>query len=322
MRRDDCRLGGSKLAASAKGAPVFAGLPLTRTLLMGVINVTPDSFSDGGEALEARAAVARGLALLEDGADILDVGGESTRPGAAPVAAGEEIARVVPVVRELAAAGAPVSIDTRRAVVMEAAIASGARIVNDVTALTGDARSLSVVAETGVAVILMHMQGEPATMQLAPHYEDAATEVYDWLVERVAACEAAGIRRQRVAVDPGIGFGKTVEHNLDILAGLDKYEQLGCALVLGVSRKSFIGRLSRNEPPKQRLPGSLAAGLAAVTRGAHILRVHDVGETRQALAIWRSIAEAGRSASNTEAAQKDHPNGVTAVTAEKRTDVR
>ncbi|MGE5441611.1 MAG: dihydropteroate synthase [Bacteroidota bacterium] len=272
--------------------PVFAGLPLTRTLLMGVVNVTPDSFSDGGEVLDAPGAVARGSAMLDAGADILDVGGESTRPGAAPVTVAEEIARVVPVVRELAAAGAPVSIDTRRAAVMEAAIASGARIVNDVTALTGDPRSRSLIAETGVSVILMHMQGEPATMQLAPHYEDAAREVHGWLAEQVAACEAAGIGRQRIAVDPGIGFGKTADYNLEILAALDKYAALGCALVVGVSRKSFIGRLSRGEPPKQRLPGSLAAALAAVARGAHILRVHDVGETRQALSVWHAIAEA------------------------------
>ncbi len=272
---------------------MFAGLPLTRTLLMGVINVTPDSFSDGGEALEARAAVARGAAMLQDGADILDVGGESTRPGAAPVAVAEEIARVVPVVRELAAAGALVSIDTRRAAVMEAAIASGARIVNDVTALTGEARARSLIAKAGVSVILMHMQGEPATMQLAPSYEDAASEVYDWLAEQVAVCEGAGIGRQRIAVDPGIGFGKTADHNLEILAALDKYAALGCALVVGVSRKGFIGRLSRDEPPKQRLPGSLAAALAAVARGAHILRVHDVAETRQALSVWHAITEGG-----------------------------
>jgi dihydropteroate synthase len=230
--------------------------------------------------------------MLQDGADILDVGGESTRPGAAPVAVAEEIARVVPVVRELAAAGALVSIDTRRAAVMEAAIASGARIVNDVTALTGEARARSLIANAGVSVILMHMQGEPATMQLAPSYENAASEVYDWLVEQVEVCEGAGIGRQRIAVDPGIGFGKTADHNLEILAALDKYAALGCALVVGVSRKSFIGRLSRDEPPKQRLPGSLAAALAAVARGADILRVHDVAETRQALSVWHAITEA------------------------------
>jgi dihydropteroate synthase len=290
--RDDDRRRCIEAGGDRRGRqPVFAGLPLTRTLLMGVINVTPDSFSDGGEVLDAAAAVARGLAMLEDGADILDVGGESTRPGATPVTEAEEIARVVPVVGGLAAAGAPVSIDTRRPAVMEAAIANGARIVNDVTALTGDPRSCRLIAETGASVILMHMQGEPATMQLAPHYEDAAHEVQGWLAERVAACQAAGIGRGRIAVDPGIGFGKTVDHTLDILAALDRYAGLGCALVVGVSRKSFIGRLSRNEPPKRRLPGSLAAALAAVARGAHILRVHDVGETRQALAVWHAIAD-------------------------------
>ena len=191
------------------GCRTFAGLPLTRTLVMGVVNVTPDSFSDGGETLDTRAAVARGLAMLDDGADIIDVGGESTRPGASPVRPAEEIARVAPVVLALSGAGAVVSVDTRHAAVMRAAIDSGARIVNDITALTGDPASIAVVTRTSVSVLLMHMQGEPSTMQLAPHYEDAAHEVCDWLAGRVAACDAAGIPRDRMAVDPGIGFGKT-----------------------------------------------------------------------------------------------------------------
>jgi dihydropteroate synthase len=260
---------------------------------MGVVNVTPDSFSDGGETLDTRAAVARGLKMLDDGADIIDVGGESTRPGASPVRPAEEVARVAPVVLALSGAGAVVSVDTRHAAVMRAAIDNGARIVNDITALTGDPASIAVVTRANVSVVLMHMQGEPSTMQLAPHYEDAAHEVRDWLAGRVAACDAAGIPRDRVAVDPGIGFGKTTSHNLDIIAKLDEYARLGCALVIGVSRKSFIGRLSGGEQPKERLAGSLAAALAAVQRGAHILRVHDVAETRQALSVWRAIAEAG-----------------------------
>ena len=260
---------------------------------MGVVNVTPDSFSDGGETAVAAAAVERGLALAEEGADIIDVGGESTRPGAAPVSTEEELVRVLPVVRELAAAGVRVSIDTRRAEVMEAAITAGVGIVNDVTALTGDRRSLNVVAAAGVCVVLMHMQGEPQTMQLAPSYRDAAREVYRWLADRVAACETAGIARDRIAVDPGIGFGKTIEHNVDILARLGLYRTLGAAVVVGVSRKTFIARLSRGEPPKHRLAGSIAAALAAVAHGAHILRVHDVAETRQALDVWQAIDAAG-----------------------------
>lgn len=260
---------------------------------MGVVNVTPDSFSDGGEAFDNRAAVARGMALLGEGADFIDVGGESTRPGARPVSEADELSRVLPVVRELSASGATVSIDTRHASVMEAAIDAGARIVNDVTALTGDDRSLEVVANRDVSVVLMHMKGDPRTMQTDPRYEDVAAEVFEWLSRRVAVCEAAGIPRSRLAVDPGIGFGKTVEHNLQILAQLGVYRPLGCALLIGVSRKSFIARLSDNEPPRERLGGSLAAGLAAIQRNAHILRVHDVAATRQAVRVWRAIADTG-----------------------------
>jgi dihydropteroate synthase len=284
------RLGGRGGAGNGRSGS-FAGLPLTRTLVMGVVNVTPDSFSDGGETLDPAAAVARGLAMLDEGADIIDVGGESTRPGAAPITAAEEIARVTPVIRALSKAGALVSVDTRRSAVMRAAIESGATIINDITALSGDPGSIQLVGEAGASVILMHMQGEPPTMQQAPHYNDAAYEVCDWLAERVAACEAAGIPPGRLAVDPGIGFGKTVGHNLEILADLDKYVALRCAIVVGVSRKSFIGRLSRGEQPRRRLAGSLAGALAAASRGADILRVHDVADTRQALAIWEAIAE-------------------------------
>ena len=270
----------------------FAGLAMDRPQVMGVINVTPDSFSDGGDRFDHGRAVADGLAMLEAGASILDVGGESTRPGAEPVPEDEELRRVLPTVRGLAEAGAKVSIDTRRARVMAEALEAGATVINDVTALAGDAESLSVAAEAAAPVILMHMQGEPRTMQQEPRYADAALDVYDWLAERIAACEAAGIPRVRLAIDPGIGFGKTLEHNLQILDSLALFHGLGCAIVLGVSRKSFIGRLSGAEQPKQRVPGSLAAALAGLERGVQIVRVHDVAETVQAFDIWRAIAMA------------------------------
>jgi dihydropteroate synthase len=258
---------------------------------MGVVNVTPDSFSDGGEAFDTPTAIARGLALVADGADIIDVGGESTRPGAEPLPIVEEISRILPIVRELAAAGVLVSIDTRHADVMWAAIDAGAVIVNDVTGLTGDDRSLEVVSQSGASVVLMHMQGSPRTMQRSPHYGNVLRDVRDWLSERISVCQAAGIDKSRIAVDPGIGFGKTVEHNVEILARFAFYRHLGCALVVGVSRKSFIARLSREKPPQERLGGSLAAMLSAVQRGAHIVRVHDVAATRQALDVWSAIGD-------------------------------
>lgn len=273
--------------------PAFAGVAMDRPRLMGVINVTPDSFSDGGERFDPGRAIADGLAMLAAGAALLDVGGESTRPGAEPVEVEEELRRVVPVVRGLAAEGAIVSIDSRHARVMAAALDAGAAVINDVTALAGDPESLALAARAGVPVVLVHMQGEPRTMQADPRYADAALDVFDFLAERVAACEAAGIPRDRIAVDPGIGFGKTLEHNLEILDQMALYHDLGCVLLLGVSRKGFIGRLSGGAPPKARLPGSLAAALAGVARGVQILRVHDVAETAQALAVWQGIALAG-----------------------------
>ena len=278
--------------SATEAAPSFAGLSLDKPRLFGVINVTPDSFSDGGEALALSEALKRGRTMLDDGADILDVGGESTRPGAEPVSAEEERARVVPVVKGLSEMGALVSIDTRRAEVMAAAIDAGAGIVNDVTALTGDQDSLGLVADRGVAVVLMHMQGEPGSMQENPQYENAAEDVFGTLKARFEACEEAGIRRHRIAVDPGIGFGKTVDHNLEILNRLDIYRGLGLPVLLGVSRKSFIAKLSRGEAPKDRVPGSLAAVLAAWAQGVRMFRVHDVAETRQALAVAQAIGEA------------------------------
>ena len=247
-------------------AGTFARLSLEKPRILGIINVTPDSFSDGGEALAVEDAARRGKAMLDAGADILDVGGESTRPGAEPVGIDEEIARVLPVVRVLSDLGALVSIDTRRAPVMEAAIEAGAAIINDVTALSHDPDSLGFVVASGQPVILMHMLGEPGTMQDNPQYEDTARDVFDYLKQRVAACEAAGIEPNRIAVDPGIGFGKTLVHNLDILARLDLYRDFGYPVLLGASRKTFIGKLSDDATPKDRLGGSLAAVLVAAAQ--------------------------------------------------------
>ncbi|MBL8659476.1 MAG: dihydropteroate synthase [Rhodospirillales bacterium] len=269
----------------------FAGVRLDRTRVMGVVNVTPDSFSDGGEAFATDAAISRALAMVDAGADFIDIGGESTRPGSEGVAIDEELARVVPVVAALAARGVRISVDTRHPEVMAAALDAGAAIVNDITALTGDARSLPLVAGRRAGVVLMHMQGDPRTMQDAPCYDDAAADVRAWLTARRDECLAAGVPAGQIALDPGIGFGKTVDHNLRILSRLAEYRALGCALLVGVSRKSFIARLSRSEPPQGRLAGSLAAALAAVARGAHIVRVHDVEATVQALKVWSAIAD-------------------------------
>jgi dihydropteroate synthase len=278
-------------AASAPRAP-WAGLGFARPLLMGIVNVTPDSFSDGGDHGEAAAAIAHGRAMLEQGADILDVGGESTRPGAAPVSSDEEIRRIEPVVRALAAAGAVVSIDTRHAATMATALAAGARIINDVTALTGDPASTEFAARSGAPVVLMHMLGEPQNMQQDPQYRCAPLDVLDYLQERIAACAAAGIDRRRIVVDPGVGFGKRLRHNLQILATLSLLHLTGSAILLGASRKSFIpSATAKIEPPKARLPGSLAAELAALDQGAQILRVHDVAETRQAIQVRQGMQQ-------------------------------
>jgi dihydropteroate synthase len=260
---------------------------------MGIVNVTPDSFSDGGEFVDPEVAIRHAQRLLDEGAEIIDVGGESTRPGSAPTPPEEEARRVVPVVRALAEAGVVVSIDTRHALVMRAALGAGARIVNDVTGFTGDPDSLAVVAAAKAPVVLMHMKGEPATMQDLAVYDDVVVEVADWLAARIAACEEAGIPRENIIVDPGIGFAKTGPHNLEVMARLATFHGLGCGILIGASRKSFIGRLARAATPKDRLPGSLAVALAALAQGAHILRVHDVAATRQAVAVWQSILDAG-----------------------------
>lgn len=276
---------------TAPRAP-FAGLPWAPgdlPAIMAIINVTPDSFSDGGQFADAAAAITHGHVLAQAGAHILDIGGESTRPGAAPVSIEEELRRVLPVVTALAAAGLTVSIDTRHAPVMRAALGAGATLVNDVTALAGDPDSLATVALAGAPVVLMHMRGQPRTMQHAPAYADAPLDIYDVLGTRVAACEAAGISRDRIAVDPGIGFGKGFDHNLQLLAGLGLFQGLGCPVLLGVSRKSFIARIDPDAAPDRRLAGSLAAALAGLNRGAQIIRAHDVAETLQAVRIWRAI---------------------------------
>ena len=281
-----------QLASLTAKRPDWAGLALDRPLVMGVVNVTPDSFSDGGDFADPVSAIAAGRAMLAEGADIVDIGGESTRPGAAPVSPEEEIARVAPVIAALVDSGAVVSIDTRHAAVMEAALAKGARIVNDVSALTGDPASSRVVARAGAAVVLMHMKGEPATMQREPVYADAPIEVANYLALRIADCAAAGIGAERIVVDPGIGFGKRKAHNLEILERIALLHTLGCGLLLGVSRKSLIGALSNAAPPKDRLPGSLAGALHGLSQGVQLLRVHDVAATRQAIAIWQGIAAA------------------------------
>jgi dihydropteroate synthase len=266
-------------------------------LVMGVVNVTPDSFSDGGRFFDPVAALAHARRLIAAGADMLDVGGESTRPGATAVSAEDEIARVVPLIRALRAETAtPISVDTMKPEVARAAIAAGASLWNDVTALRHAPDSLEVAAELGCEVVLMHMQGEPQTMQAAPRYDDVVAEVAGFLLQRAEVALAAGVARERIWLDPGIGFGKhVIRHNLPLLAGLDRIVALGFPVLLGVSRKRFIAALDDDAAPDQRLGGSIAAALAGVAAGAAAVRVHDVRETVQALRVWRAIAEAGSS---------------------------
>lgn len=257
--------------------------------VMGVVNVTPDSFSDGGRHLDPAAAIAAGLAMAEAGAALVDVGGETTRPRAAPTPPREERRRILPVIRALAAAGVTVSVDTRNAATMAEALAAGARVVNDVSALTHDPDAARVVAEAGCPVVLMHMRGTPATMHAHARYRDVAGEVAAELALRIAAAEAAGIAPEAIAIDPGIGFAKTGEQNLALLPRLPLLLGLGRPLVVGVSRKRFIGTLAGEPVAARRLPGSLAAALHAASLGAAILRVHDVPETLQALSVWRAL---------------------------------
>jgi dihydropteroate synthase len=265
---------------------------LDQPQVMGIINATPDSFSDGSAYADSRAAAEAGAVMAGEGAAIIDVGGESTRPGAAPVWEGDEIERVLPVIQQLAAGGAAVSIDTRKSGVMQAAIGAGARLINDVSALNWDPLAAEVVAAAGIPVVLMHHQGDPATMQDAPRYDDVLVEVYLWLEQRIAVAEEAGIARANILVDPGIGFGKSVAHNLELLNGLALLHGLGCGIVLGASRKRMIGALANEASIDQRLAGSLALALKAVEQGAQIVRVHDVPETVQALKVWRGLRDA------------------------------
>jgi dihydropteroate synthase len=264
--------------------------------VMGIVNVTPDSFFDGGAFFDPDAAIAHASALIDAGAGMIDIGGESTRPGATAVAPEEEIRRVVPVITGIHAiaekAGVVISIDTRNAATMQAARDAGAGLINDVSALTHDPAALPFVAASGLPVVLMHMRGNPGTMQQAPAYADVVLDVYDYLEGRIAAAVDAGIARDRIVIDPGIGFGKTVAQNLALIDGLSLFHGLGCPILAGVSRKRFIAHLSGDAPPDRRLGGSLAAGLAAAGQGAQILRVHDVAETIQAVriaaALWDS----------------------------------
>jgi dihydropteroate synthase len=274
---------------SAPRAPI-AGLGFEAPRIMGILNVTPDSFSDGGLFLAPEAAVAQARSMAALGADVVDVGGESTRPGAAEVPVAEEGARVVPVIAAVAGAagGAPVSVDTRKAAVAEAALAAGARIVNDVSALRFDP-AMAAVAARAEGLCLVHAQGAPATMQDAPAYDDVLLDVFDALEARAAAAEAAGIPRARLLVDPGIGFGKTLQHNVSLLRRLSLYHATGCAVLVGASRKRFVGTLGRAPEAAGRVPGSLAVALHAVGQGAQVLRVHDVGETAQALRLGMAL---------------------------------
>ena len=269
-------------------------LGLSRPLVMGVVNITPDSFSDGGRYFNEQRALGHARALVEAGADIVDIGGESTRPGAAPVTEAEELDRVLPIVEALANDGVLVSVDTMKPPVMRAAIVAGACMVNDVRALQ-EPGALEAVAWTDAAVCLMHMQGQPRTMQAEPHYTDVVAEVREFLLARAAACEAAGIARDRIVLDPGFGFGKTVEHNLLLLRDLPSLAALGYPVLAGLSRKSTLGRLTGRDVD-DRMAASLAAALAAVARGASIVRVHDVRETVDALRVWTSVQAAAAGA--------------------------
>jgi dihydropteroate synthase len=262
-------------------------LTLDRPLVMGIVNVTPDSFADGGRYASRDAAHARASQLLAEGADILDIGGESTRPGAPPVGEDEEMGRILPLLERLADCGKPVSVDTRKPRVMRAAIAGGAAMINDIDALRAPG-ALEALAASDAAVCLMHMQGEPGTMQQAPHYGDVIVEVYAYLRERIAACRTAGIGEGRLVIDPGFGFGKTLEHNLSLLRGLDRFNQLGVPVLAGLSRKGMLGTLT-GRPVEQRVHASVAAALAAAARGAAILRVHDVAATVDALRVWQAV---------------------------------
>ena len=270
----------------------FAGLEMAKPHVMGVINTTPDSFSDGGAHLTPATAIASGMAMSRAGASIIDIGGESTRPGAETITRNQELARVLPPITGLSRQNICISIDTRHAEVMTRACAAGAAVINDVEALRRDG-AVDAAAASGVPVIIMHMQGQPETMQDEPHYDFAPVDIYQFLEERIEAAMAAGIAKSHIAIDPGFGFGKTVAHNLQILNWLSLFHGLGVPILFGASRKSTIAKLSKGEPADQRLAGSLALAMAAYRQGAQILRVHDVAETVQALAVEQALLQAG-----------------------------
>jgi dihydropteroate synthase len=270
--------------------PPFAGLALDRPVLMGIVNVTPDSFSDGGLYDSKEDAILHAAELAAAGAAIVDIGGESTRPGSDQVEEGEELARIVPVIEGLNGLHAVISIDTRKAAVAEAAASAGAKVFNDVSALSFDPDSLKTAAATGLAVVLMHAQSEPKTMQDDPRYADVVLDVFDYLKGRIEAAVAAGIDRSRIAADPGLGFGKTLAHNLALLAHTSLLHGLGVPLLIGASRKRFIQGVAGGAEPQAREPGSQAAAIVAAAQGAQILRVHDVAGSRQALGVWRASA--------------------------------
>ena len=274
----------------ARRAPV-AGLGMERPRIMGILNLTPDSFSDGGLFDDPELALERAEALIEAGAEILDIGGESTRPGAQEVPVGEEIERTAPVIAALRDMGfsAPISIDTRKALVADAAVEAGADMFNDVSAMEFDPEMVELTAITGLPICLMHAQGLPETMQDDPNYGDVLLDVYDYLEERIALAEAHGVSRDKIVVDPGIGFGKTRDHNLTLLAGLGLFHSLGCPILLGVSRKRFIGEIGLAPEARDRAPGTLAVTLAALGRGVQMHRVHDVAEIAQGLRLWQAM---------------------------------
>ena len=257
-----------------------------RTLIMGILNITPDSFSDGGNYFDLAQAVVRGLKIADEGADIIDIGGESTRPGAATVDEAEELRRVVPVVRTLAErTSCAISVDTNKASVARAALQAGAHIINDISAATWDEAMPATVAEFQAGLILMHCQGTPETMQQEPQYTDVVAEVRDFLGARIEALVAAGLSREHLAVDPGFGFGKTLEHNLTLLRNLDQFTQLGRPILVGLSRKAMLGALTGQKKPEHRVHGGLAAATAAILRGARLVRTHDVAATRDATRV-------------------------------------
>ena len=267
-----------------------SGLDMAQPQVMGILNVTPDSFSDGGRHFGPEDAVKAARAMIDAGAGIIDIGGESTRPGAEPVSVADEIARTAPVIKAIRAqSDVAISIDTRKAAVAEAAVAAGATLVNDVSGFTYDADLAEFCARSGLPVCVMHALGDPATMQNDPSYDDVLLDIFDFLERQVERLEAAGIARSRIVVDPGIGFGKTVEHNLTILQNIGLFHGLGCAILLGASRKGFIGKVADAPDAAQRAPGSIAVGLAALAQGVQILRVHDVDQTVQALRLWRAV---------------------------------